>query len=187
MIFCNPIKFRILGVKLGKKSRIYNSVYIDVHPNSFVDIGDCFEMSSGDNYNPLSRNIKACIVAEKPNSIIKIGNHVGISSSCLWAKKEIVIGDYVNIGSDSLIMDSDGHSLNWEIRSTKSDGINVKTDKIIISDNVLVGARSIILKGVTIGKRTIIGAGSVVTHSIPNDCIAAGNPCVVIRKINKSN
>lgn len=47
----------------------------------------------------------------------------------------------------------------------------------------VVGAQSIIMKGVTIGARTIIGAGSIVTKSIPADCIAAGNPCKIIRKL----
>lgn len=55
---------------------------------------------------------------------------------------------------------------------------------ITIGNDVLIGTRCIILKGVTIGDRTIIGSGSVVTKSIPSDCVAAGNPCKVIRNIN---
>ena len=54
---------------------------------------------------------------------------------------------------------------------------------VIIEDNVLIGKRCIILKGVTIGARSIIGSGSVVTKSIPADCIAAGNPCKVIKQL----
>lgn len=52
---------------------------------------------------------------------------------------------------------------------------------IVIEDDVLIGARSIVLKGVTIGARSVIGAGSVVVKDIPADCIAAGNPCKVIK------
>ena len=44
--------------------------------------------------------------------------------------------------------------------------------------------RCIILKGVTVGARSVIGSGSIVTKSIPSDCIAAGNPCKVIRLLN---
>ena len=52
-----------------------------------------------------------------------------------------------------------------------------------IEDNVFVGSRSIILKGVTIGKDSVIGAGSVVVRSIPPGVIAAGNPAKVIRPL----
>ena len=58
-----------------------------------------------------------------------------------------------------------------------------KSATIVIEDDVWVGDHSIILKGVTIGTRSIIGAGSVVTKSIPTGCVAAGNPCKVIKKL----
>lgn len=88
-------------------------------------------------------------------------------------------------------MDNDCHSLDWSIRQNKDidvfgeyiDYANSKSAPIIIEDNVLIGARSIILKGVTIGARSIIGAGSVVTRDIPSDCIAAGNPCKVLKSL----
>ena len=54
----------------------------------------------------------------------------------------------------------------------------------MIEDDVLIGTRCIILKGVTIGARSVIGSGSVVTKSIPPDCIAAGNPCKVVKSID---
>ena len=63
------------------------------------------------------------------------------------------------------------------------DQKNKKNKPIEIDDDVLIGAYSIILKGVHIGARSVIGAGSVVTKDIPADCIAVGNPCKVIRKI----
>ena len=53
----------------------------------------------------------------------------------------------------------------------------------MIEDDVLIGMNSIILKGVTVGARSIIGAGSVVTKSIPSDVIAAGNPAKVLKKL----
>ena len=53
--------------------------------------------------------------------------------------------------------------------------------EIIIGDDVLIGTNCIVLKGVRIGARSIIGAGSIVTKDIPSDCIAAGNPAKVIK------
>ena len=52
---------------------------------------------------------------------------------------------------------------------------------VVIEDDVLIGTNCIILKGVTIGARSIIAAGSIVTKSIPADCIAGGNPAKVIK------
>lgn len=67
------------------------------------------------------------------------------------------------------------------IRYKGLDGLLSKSAPIIIGDDVLIGTRCVILKGVTIGARSVIAAGSVVTRSIPEDCIAGGNPCKVIR------
>ena len=112
---------------------------------------------------------------------------MGISSGCIWAHQSIVIGNNVNIGGDCILMDSDAHSLNFLYRRDGQKDQKFKINKgIVIDDDVLVGARSIILKGVHIGARSIIGAGSVVTNDIPADCIAGGNPCRLIRNINQT-
>lgn len=59
-----------------------------------------------------------------------------------------------------------------------------KPKPVIIEENVWIGEGVKVLKGVTIGKNSVIGAGSVVTKSIPDNVIAAGNPCKVIKQIN---
>lgn len=91
-----------------------------------------------------------------------------------------------------MIIDTDSHQMDYRMRLrdasehfTKEElQDNIKSAPITIEDDVWVGAHSIILKGVTIGARSVIGAGSVVTKSIPADCVAAGNPCKVIKSIN---
>ncbi len=67
------------------------------------------------------------------------------------------------------------------------DNHTAKCAPITIEDHVLIGARSVILKGVTIGRGSVIGAGSVVVKSIPPRCIAAGNPCRVIKQLEPKN
>lgn len=119
--------------------------------------------------------------------MIEIGDNVGISSACIWAKQRIKIGNNVNIGGNCILLDTDSHNMNHEIRRKRNteDYVTAKSAPIIIEDDVLIGACSIILKGVTIGARSVIGSGSVVTKSIPSDCIAVGNPCKVIKYINE--
>lgn len=53
-----------------------------------------------------------------------------------------------------------------------------------IEDNVWIGGNVIVCPGVTIGENSVIGAGSVVTHDIPANCVATGNPCKVVREID---
>ena len=82
-----------------------------------------------------------------------------------------------------IIIDTDSHSLDYVKRRDSNTDWGV-AKAILIEDDVLLGANTIVLKGVTIGARTVVGAGSVVTKSLPSDCIACGNPAKVIRYIN---
>ena len=181
----NRIKFRIKHVAFGYNMMISTNMYLTVSLKAKIQIGNNFVFTIGECFNPLCRNIKGCIITES-EAIISIGNDVGMSSTCLWAHKKITIGNNVKIGGDTIIMDSDAHSLDFVLRRNPLlDQNNKKNIPITIEDDVLIGARCIILKGVTIGARSVIGSGSVVTKSIPADCIAAGNPCKVIRCFHK--
>lgn len=176
----NAFKLKMTGAKIGKNCSIYNKLYYFLHPKGVIEIGDNFTFSTGSNFNQLSRNIRGSIyVAE--NAVLKIGDNVGISSSCIWVTDSITIGNHVNIGADTLILDTDAHHLDWQERR---NGGERSSKPVIIEDDAFIGTRSIILKGVTIGARSIIGAGSVVAKSVPPDCVAAGNPCKIIRMNN---
>lgn len=104
---------------------------------------------------------------------------------CIRAKQYIKIGNNVNIGGDCILLDTDAHNMNYKIRRKRDgeDGRTANSAPIIIEDDVLIGARCIILKGVTIGAHSVIAAGSIVTKSIPKDCVAGGNPCKIIKNI----
>lgn len=191
-IHWNRFIFQINKIPFGKDMQVYNKFYLLKHPTSIITIGNNFVFTSGEAFNPLCRNIKGCIYASE-NSTINIGHNVGISSACLWAKEKIIIGNNVKIGGDSILIDTDAHSLNHHIRNSNQtnekglsiDEIQAKSKPIIIEDDVLIGTRCIILKGVTIGARSVIGSGSIVSKDIPADCIAAGNPCKVIRYVTE--
>lgn len=186
----NKIYFFLNNIKCGKNFRVFNHLYLKIHVGALVQIGNNCTIMSGAGLNPLSRNIKTCIYVGK-KATLKLGNDVGISSSTLGVKESVSIGNSVAIGADCIIMDTDAHNLDWKIRCSEEtneygesvDMVTAASAPIVIEDNVLVGARCIILKGVTIGARSIIGSGSIVTKDIPSDCIAAGNPCKVIKSI----
>lgn len=186
----NRSRLKKRGVQLSRHSCFSGRIYLDISPDAHVYIADSVTFINGGGINPLCGNVNGAIKASK-NSVLKIGPDTGISSAHIWAKEKIIIGAHVDIGADCIIMDNDCHSLDWSIRQNKDldptgeyiDYANSKSAPIIIEDNVLIGARSIILKGVTIGARSVIGAGSVVTRDIPSDCIAAGNPCKVLKSL----
>lgn len=184
----NLVRFRLYGIKHGVHLRVVGIPYLQLHATSRVEIGDYFTFTNGRGSNPLARNIRGCIKADS-NATIIIGDNVGISSGVIRAKSSIKIGNNVKIGAGTTLIDTDSHSLDWRIRSCNEflmeskDSSEAKTSPIEIGDDVLIGFGCIILKGVKVGNRSIIGAGSVVTKDIPSDVIAAGNPCKVIRRI----
>lgn len=83
------------------------------------------------------------------------------------------------LASEVIISDSDWHGKYNRVRPFKCNG------DVELKENVWVGTRSIICKGVTIGKNSIVGAGSVVTHDIPENVIAAGNPAKVVGELDE--
>lgn len=175
----NRLLFKIKGVSFGKDLQVYKKSYLQIRDGKLT-IGDNFTLTSGNCINPLCRNIRACIFITHGGTI-KIGNNVGMSSPCIWIKESLTIGNNVNIGGNCIIMDNDIHQIDYIERRTHKG--TIKSAPVSIEDDAWLGANVIVLKGVTIGARSIIGAGSVVTKSIPADCIAAGNPARVIKRL----
>lgn len=181
--YWNRFKLKIFGVNIGKDSCIQNKFHLRISKNSVITIGDHFAMHSADYSNPLCRDTYCSIIVSN-GAILTIGDWSGISGGFIWATDSITIGNHVNIGANCIIMDGDIHNTDWRIRHNdriSEEPVPFKHKPIVIEDDVWLGTNSIVLKGVTIGARTIIGAGSVVTKNIPADCIAAGNPCKVIK------
>ena len=152
---------------------------------------NCGKLVIGDNFkcnNKVTSNsiglIQPCVFnISSSGSRILIGNNVGISGSTINAATTITIGDNVMIGSGCLITDTDSHPLHWKERLEERNGLTRRAP-ITIEDNAFIGARSIILKGVTIGKGAVVGAGSVVSKDVPPFAIVCGNPAKVVKYIN---
>ena len=155
-------------------------------PNGKLIIGKYFSCNNKTTSNSIGL-IQPCVFnISSTGSRIIIGENVGISGSTICASKSVTIGDNVLIGSRCLITDTDAHPLNWQDRRLNHNE-KKGTSPVVIGNDVFIGARSIILKGVTIGDRAVIGAGSVVTKDIPSDCIAAGNPARIIKSLTYSD
>ena len=114
---------------------------------------------------------------------IKIGEGFGISGTTIYSTKSITIGKNATIGANCKIIDNDFHPLDPEDRRMNLNEEKTLRAPIVIGDNCFIGMNSIILKGTSIGNNVIVGAGSVVHGSFPDNCIIAGNPAKIIRQL----
>lgn len=110
---------------------------------------------------------------------LEIGNNSGLGQNS-FISKCVKIGDNVMMGQDCLIFTSNHETSDITIPMNVQGFSEVRP--VVIEDDVWIGARVIILPGVHIGTGCVIGAGSVVTHSVSPYCIVAGNPAKVIRQ-----
>lgn len=112
-------------------------------------------------------------------SVINIEDNVVLNNNTSLTADgaSISIGKNTLVGVNLSVMTSDGHALSPSIRKIGS----FPCLPVSIGENVFIGDNVMILKGVNIGRNAVIGAGSVVTSDIPENAVAAGNPCRVIR------
>lgn len=145
-------------------------------------IGSNLRINSSPWANVIGGMTRSTFVVKKEGSLV-IGNFVSISNSAFYCANNIIIEDFVMIGGSCKIWDTDFHPLDPEIRKI-SPNEYYNTRPIHIKESAFIGGFSIILKGVTIGKNSIVGAGSVVRESIPDNEIWAGNPARFIKKVS---
>lgn len=124
-------------------------------------------------------------VFDAPTLYVGDNSYIGYQVS-MSIGRDISIGKNVLIANRVTIISYDGHPVNPAERHLPAPPESSKP--IVISDNVWIGANSVILKGVTVGEGAVIGSSSVVTRNVPPNSIAVGNPARVIPlKIDKSN
>jgi acetyltransferase-like isoleucine patch superfamily enzyme len=165
-------------VKLGSHV-IFNGIpTIRRFPFSRITIGDNCEFNSSKNSVIVGLQKPCTFFTISKESEIVIGDHSGASGATLVAVNSIKIGSHVLIGANCTIVDNDFHNSDPSVRI---DG-EIPGRPVIIEDNVFLGFNCMVLKGVTIGENSVIGANSVVINNIPRNSIAIGNPCKVIIK-----
>jgi len=167
--------FIIKGVKYGKGNSFFGLTKVIRVPFSTIIIGDGNTFRSDESSNPIGIYHRCILSTRCEGAIIRIGNNSGLSGVTIRASENITVGNHILFGANTVITDSDGHP----------ERNLSKPKPVIINDNVWLGMNTIVLKGVVIGRNSIIGANSVVTSNIPENVIAAGNPCRVIRKLEE--
>ena len=171
---------RKAGLQLGRRVIFRGDPIIDIRHGGKIIIKDDVTINSMNNGYHLNMFAPVKLFADRPGAIITIGEKTRIHGSCLHAYLSINIGQRCLIAANCQIIDGSGHDLSFDDVENR---INTKGNcrPIIIEDDVWIGANTIILPGVRIGRGSVIGAGSVVTKDVPLMVVAAGNPARVIK------
>lgn len=176
---------RVIKYKLLSDYKIKGTYPIINQPTIISGVGTIkfgSDVHLGFRLSPYYYNGYGFINSRKQFSKVLIGDNVRINNNfnIVSEGEGISIGNNTLIGINVEITDSDFHELSPEKRL----GGTPATKPVNIGKNVFIGSNVKILKGVSIGDNTIIGNGSIVSKSIPDNVIAAGNPCKVIKNID---
>lgn len=179
------LRFRYLSLKIQYFGRVQFNGFSVV----FQFAGSEIKFSGGGiaiNSHPLSNLVglsQRTIIVARYGGYISIGSNTGISGSTIYAMDRIEIGNDVLIGGNCKIIDNDFHPLDVAKRNPQKVE-DIKKRPIRIGDGCFIGANSIILKGTTLGKNCVVGAGSVVGGIFPDNVIIAGNPARIVKNNN---
>ena len=169
------LKLKWNGVKTNGLVFTGGSLFVSRAKNSTISIGRGCRFMSKECGNLIGLNHR-CMLSTVDSAKLVIGDRCSFSGVALRCFGDITLGDNVRVGANTTIISGDAHQ--DDPRAGKNKPINIE-------DNVWIGANVMILKGVTIGRNSVVGAGSIVTKSIPENVVAAGNPCKVIKPLNE--
>ena len=176
---------RAAGADVAAGARFMGPPIVTRCEGSRLFIGERVVLCSWSRWTALGVAHPVVLRTLTPGALLRIGCDTGISGGSFCAAVQIDIGERCLIGADVMISDTDFHSLAPEGRSTGTDWSRVGSAPVRIGNDVFIGARAVILKGVVIGDGAVIGAGSVVTRSVPARAVAAGNPARFLRNLSQ--
>ena len=136
-----------------------------------------------------------CSIFCTPNGRVSVGNGTSLgASSQIWAAENVTIGQYCMIAAEVVIRDNNTHPIcpdkrrrqfdEYEYRDYLEMHEDSETSPVVVGDNVWIGLRAMVLKGVNIGAGSIVAAGAVVTKDVPAMTIVGGNPAKMLKKID---
>lgn len=178
----NKREFRRYNVSCASLPVIYGRILIaNFAEGGFgkIKIGRDVTINSGLEANPVG-GARTVFLFKHKDALIEIGDNTGISNAMIAAYEHVFIGKNVSVGAGVKIMDTDFHPLDLDERMRN---VNIPHRPVRIEDGAFIGTEAMILKGVTVGAESVVGAGSTVAKSIPAGEIWAGNPAKFIRKL----
>jgi acetyltransferase-like isoleucine patch superfamily enzyme len=178
-----PYRMRSMGVELGSDVRFYGMPIVHVTKGSSIRIGDRVVLCSDSRFTDLGVNHPVVLRTLRAGARIVIGADTGISGGAFCAAVGIDLGNECLLGANVTITDTDFHSIKPQGRRFNRDAAEIGVAPVVIEDNVFIGTGAAVLKGVTIGRNSVVGAMSVVSNSVPANEIWAGVPAKHLKKL----
>lgn len=149
------------ATRVGRRAHVLGRPTVDA---TDLEVGDDFKVWSGHRQTLISGGGR-----------IRVGSRVFVNcGTVIISVEEVVIGDDVAFAHEVMVIDSDSHGV---------EGRPHVEAPVRIGDGTWLGARAMVLPGVTIGRRVLVAAGAVVTRDVPDDVLVAGNPARVVRAL----
>lgn len=181
---------KITGVEYGKNLQLKGIPVIFNKHGARLKLGRNITIKSSFLSNLIGLYSRTIIVTRAPGAVIEIGDNTGISGATIYARKGIYIGENTAVGGNCKILDNDFHPIVSEERLRLLQDIHggeasdlIPAKKVHIGKNCFLGCNSIILKGTVLGDNCVVGAGAVVSGTFGDNCVIAGNPAKIIRKL----
>lgn len=185
------ILMKATKVKYGKNLLLKGMPVIFNKSRANLIIGDNVTVKSSFLSNLIGLYSRTIIVTRASGAEIIIGDNVGISGATIYARSRIEIGENTCIGGNTKIIDNDFHPIEVEVRNRLLNDPNGGDSELIpakpikIGKNCFIGCNSIILKGTVLGDGCVVGAGTVVAGKFEENCVIAGNPARVIKRLKE--
>lgn len=162
------------GVEAGAGLRLYGAPVVTCAAGARIRLGQRVVLCSRSADTALGVAHPVVLRAMAAGATIEIGNDTGISGGSICAQVAIHVGQRCLLGADVMIADTDFHALDAAQR--RQHGAVAPAAAVWIGDDVFIGARAVVLKGVRIGDGAVVGCAAVVTHDVAPGAVVAGNP-----------
>ena len=173
-------RIAMAGADCHRSVRLIGVPIVQCVPDSTMSIEGGVVLCSSSRWTALGVSHPVILRTMRAGATLRIGRETGISGGAFCAAVKIDIGERCFFGADVIVCDSDFHSLDPQTRRNGDDWSQIDVAPVRIGNDVFVGTRATILKGVDVGDGAVIGAGSVVVRSVPSRAVVAGNPASVI-------
>lgn len=173
---------RATKVEYGKNLLLKGIPVIFNKKGAKLKIGNNVTIKSSFLSNLIGLYSRTIIITRTAEAEIIIGDNVGISGATIYARKSISIGGNTLIGGNVKILDNDFHPIEIEARNADVKE-KIGTKPVVIGKNCFIGCNAIILKGTILGDGCVVGAGAVVSGRFEDNCVIAGNPAKVVKRL----